>query len=77
MDYTTYLVRCDLLRLLFVTKVSSALHCGINDQMKVGWIEKDLKDLTEELDALKAEYMNSNENIDPFVDESEQVCIKQ
>jgi hypothetical protein len=70
MDYSAYVGRCDLLRMMFVVKVTSALSVTTTNDMKVDWIEKDLLHLNAELESLKTEYLKTCENIDPFSDES-------
>jgi uncharacterized coiled-coil protein SlyX len=68
MDYTTYQMRQNNIRLIFQCGVFAALSVDIaSDARKVEWIQEEMKKLDEELDKLEAEY-NAQENTDPFAE---------
>ena len=70
MDYTTFIGQTDNAKTIFVAGVFSALSVDTaRDKLKIEWIEKELKQLHEELQKINKTYDDALEAeglVDPF-----------
>jgi hypothetical protein len=70
MDYTTFIGQTDNAKTIFVAGVFSALSVDTaSDKLKIEWIEKELKQLHEELQKINKTYDDALEAeglVDPF-----------
>ena len=70
MDYTTFVGQTDNAKTIFVAGVFSALTVETaSDKLKIEWIEKELKQLHEELQKINKTYDDALEAeglVDPF-----------
>ncbi len=70
MDYTTFVGQTDNAKTIFVAGVFSALSVDTaSDKLKIEWIEKELKQLHEELQKINKTYDDALEAeglVDPF-----------
>jgi hypothetical protein len=70
MDYTTFIGQTDNAKTIFVAGVFSALSVDTaSDKLKIEWIEKELKQLHEELQKINKTYddaLEAEELVDPF-----------
>ena len=70
MDYTTFIGQTDNAKTIFVAGVFSALTVDTaSDKLKIEWIEKELKQLHEELQKINKTYDDALEAeglVDPF-----------
>ena len=70
MDYTTFIGQTDNAKTIFVAGVFSALSVDTaSDKLKIEWIEKELKQLHEELQKINKTYddaLDAEGLVDPF-----------
>jgi hypothetical protein len=70
MDYTTFIGQTDNAKTIFVAGVFSALSVDTaSDKLKIEWIEKELKQLHEELQKINKTYddaLEAEELVNPF-----------
>ena len=70
MDYTTFIGQTDNAKTIFVAGVFSALSVDTaSDKLKIEWIEKELKQLHDELQKINKTYDDALEAeglVDPF-----------
>ena len=70
MDYTSFIGQTDNAKTIFVAGVFSALSVDTaSDKLKIEWIEKELKQLHEELQKINKTYddaLEAEELVNPF-----------